>query len=185
MSSTCKSCSRPVPVDRSPRGYTRFHILGAVLDSWGTAALDTVGGIHFRDLKPCDAVVGVQAGLYDNSGEPLEGVGSLIDIYSARRQIEQIEWPAGTPADPKDGGAWGRLRAVRGMRVTMGGIRRTATRARELYANNFAQSFPMPGDFESRDYAPVISVMWAHLTTVANVNFQCAIDYREQAYCAG
>ena len=185
----CKTCTRTMPTDRAPRGFTRFRILGAALEQWGLNGFgESCGAVHFRNLKPCDAIVGVHAGLYDAAGDPLQGAsGGLIDIFGARRQIEQIAWPVGVPGDPKDGAAWDRYRGTRDMRVTMGGVRRTAMRARELYADNFAQTFPMPRDFESQEYAPVTVVMWSRPlgpTAPAFASFQCAIDYREQAYCA-
>lgn len=185
----CKTCTRNMPTDRAPRGFTRFRILGAALEQWGLNGLgESCGAVHFRNLKPCDAIVGVHAGLYDAAGDPLEGAtGGLIDIFGARRQIEQIAWPRGVPGDLRDGPAWDRYRGTQDMRVTMGTIRRTALRARELYADNFAQTFPQPRDFESREYAPVTVVMWSRPlgpTAPAFASFQCAIDYREQAYCA-
>lgn len=183
----CATCSRPVPVDAARGGFTRFHIEGSTLDRWGTKGVDDVGAIHFRDMKPCDEIVGVQAALYDSAGEPVTAT-AMLDIFGARRQLEQLTWPgahvaAVPPTLPKDSSTWDRIRTTRNMRVTMGTIRYTDLRARELYADNFAQGFPMPRDFESAGYAPVIVVMYRVLTASA-AQFECAIDYRKQAYCA-
>jgi len=136
---SCKLCTRDMPAPDAPRGVTRHRQLGRTLDPWGVFAGSSVGGVRWSLLSPCDELVGIHAGLYDALGEPLEGVGSLLDSFTARRQISQIEWPRGVGLNglPFDGATWSRYRQVQNMRVTTGAIRASASRAREACLETF------------------------------------------------
>jgi len=185
MSKSCKKCTRPMPVDIAPRGIIRHRQLGNTLDPWGVLAGRLVGGVRWRLLEPCDELVGIGAGLYDGAGEPLEGAGALLDSFTARRQLSQDNWPRGATINglPLDGASWTRYRQIREMRVTTGTIRTSALRAREAYFDNFARGWSMPADFQSRDYAPEVVVMFAYPSDFTGVKFDVAFDYRPQQYC--
>jgi hypothetical protein len=182
---SCKVCTRPLLTQEAPRGVTRFRFLGRTLDPWGTSGGRIVGAVRYRDLGPCDELVGIHAGLYDGAGEPLEGVGSMIDSFTARRQTSQRNWPQGISINalPIDGPTWARYRQVMEMRVTTGSIRASASRAREAYFDNFAQGWDMPGDYQSPDYAPEVVVMYAYPQDLRGVQFDVALDYRNQKFC--
>ena len=182
---SCKLCTRDMPAPDAPRGVTRHRQLGRTLDPWGVFAGSSVGGVRWSLLSPCDELVGIHAGLYDALGEPLEGVGSLLDSFTARRQISQIEWPRGVGINglPFDGATWSRYRQVQDMRVTTGAIRASASRAREAYFDNFGRGWGMPGDFQSSDYAPEVVVMYSFPVALDQTTFGLAFDYRAQAYC--
>ena len=83
---------------------------------------------------------------------------------------------------PLDGASWSRYRQIREMRVTTGTIRTSALRAREAYFDNFARGWSMPADFQSRDYAPEVVVMFAYPSDLAGVKFDVAFDYRPHQY---
>ena len=164
--SPCRLCTRDMPATDAPRGVTRHRQLGRTLDPWGVFAGSSVGGVRWSLLSPCDELVGIHAGLYDALGEPLEGVGSLLDSFTARRQISQIEWPRGVGINglPFDGATWSRYR-------------------REAYFDNFGRGWGMPGDFQSSDYAPEVVVMYSFPVALDQTTFGLAFDYRAQAYC--